>query len=391
MQHSALYAAFDRVPSAKGAAMHIAHSVSALERATGGVLLVCVADGELPPCEREGRLEVLRFGTGAPDFVSRIRVYQEGLASTLQAHRSNLALCHFRDPWSGIPILEAHGRWKTVYEVNGLPSIELPYRYPRLSVRTLERVRAMEAHCLAHADFILTPAATIAANLVARGVARKRITVIPNGADLVGQTARPAAAPPRYVIYFGALQPWQGVAHAIAALPLLADTGVALVICSSHPESVGLALKARAERLGVAGRIQWQYQLARDALAPWIAHALAALAPLTESARNLEQGCCPLKILEAMAAGTPVIASDLAPVRELVTHREHGLLVRAGRPEMLARAIRELDDCPALRKALGICAMKRVQANYTWEEIERRTEHWYRETVLAEGGLSCRA
>jgi glycosyltransferase involved in cell wall biosynthesis len=87
-----------------------------------------------------------------------------------------------------------------------------------------------------------------------------------------------------------------------------------------------------------------------------------------------------------MAAGTPVIASDIPPVRELVTHRKHGLLVRAGRPEPLARAIRELDDSPALRKSLGICARERVRANYTWEEIERRTERWYRQAVLTEGG-----
>ena len=80
-----------------------------------------------------------------------------------------------------------------------------------------------------------------------------------------------------------------------------------------------------------------------------------------------------------MAAGTPVIASDIAPVRELVTHRAHGLLVRAGRPGALARAIRELDDSPALRESLGICAVERVRANYTWEAIERRTERWYRD------------
>jgi glycosyltransferase involved in cell wall biosynthesis len=385
MRHNALYAAFDRVPSAKGAAMHIAHSMNALGRATGGALLVCAADGELPMSECEGSLEVRRFGAGGAGFVGRIRDYQAGLAATLQAHRKSLRLCHFRDPWSGIPILEACGSWKTVYEVNGLPSVELPYRYPRLTARTLERVRSMETQCLKHADFILTPAATIARNLEARGVGRERITVIPNGADLIERTGRPPGAPDRYVLYFGALQPWQGVVHAIAALPLLADTGLTLVICSAHPDSVGLALKERAEKLGVAARIVWRHELTRAELAPWIAHALAALAPLTESARNLEQGCCPLKVLEAMAAGTPVIASDIAPVRELVAHREHGLLVRAGRPELIARAIRELDDDPALRRALGICALERVRANYTWEAIERRTERWYRDAVLAQG------
>ena len=174
MRHSALYAAFDRVPSAKGAAIHIAHTVRALERAAGGALLVCAADGALPQREREGQLEVRRLGAGAPGFVSRVRAYQEGLAAAIETHRASLRLCHFRDPWSGMPILEARGRWQTVYEVNGLPSIELPYRYPRLAARTLERIRAMEAHCLERADFVLTPSATIADNLVQHRAARLR-------------------------------------------------------------------------------------------------------------------------------------------------------------------------------------------------------------------------
>ncbi|MGX2953608.1 glycosyltransferase [Shewanella sp. JL219SE-S6] len=51
------------------------------------------------------------------------------------------------------------------------------------------------------------------------------------------------------------------------------------------------------------------------------------MAPLTPCRRNMLQGCCPLKVLESMACGTAVIASDLPVIRELVTHEKHGLLV----------------------------------------------------------------
>jgi len=389
MLHRALYAAFDRVPSAKGAAIHIAHAVRALERAAGNTLLACVADGRLPEGEHEGGIEVMRLGAGAPDLVERVRAYRRGLAAVLEARRGSLRVCHFRDPWSGIPILEAHGqrgRFATVYEVNGLPSIEMPYRFPAIAARTLERIRAMEQRCLAEADHILTPSATLARNLericAGMGVAPARITVIPNGADRLKAGGRPHDAPRRYFLYFGALQPWQGVGAAIAALPRIADLGIALVICSSQPPAIGRALMARARRLGVAGRVHWRHELSREELAPWIAHAVASLAPLTETPRNLEQGCCPLKILESMAAGTPVIASDLAPVRELVAHGEHGLLVRAGRPELLGRAMRALADDPAARDAMGRRARERMRRDYTWAGIEQRLERWYRREVL---------
>ena len=395
MQHSALYAAFDRVPSAKGAAIHIAHAVQALERAAGNTLLACVADGRLPEGEREGGVEVMRLGAGAPDLVERVRAYRRSLAALLEAQRETLRVCQFRDPWSGIPILDARAgartRFATVYEVNGLPSIEMPYRFPAIAARTLERIAAMERRCLAEADHILTPSATLARNLericTDMGVSRERITVIPNGADLPpAALRRPRGAPQRYFLYFGALQPWQGVGAAIAALPRIADLGIALVICSSQPAAIGRALQARAQRLGVAKYVHWRHELTREQLAPWIAHAVASLAPLTETPRNLEQGCCPLKILESMAAGTPVIASDLAPVRELVAHGEHGLLVRAGRPELLGRAMRALADEPATRAAMGRRARTRIRRHYTWAGIEQRLERWYRGNVLGVPG-----
>ena len=391
MRHSALYAAFDRVPSAKGASIHIAHAVRALHRAAGNTLLACVADAHLPEAEREGGVEVMRLGAGAPDLVERVRLFRRSLALLLEAQRESLRVCHFRDPWSGIPVLEARGRGRarfaTVYEVNGLPSIELPYRFPAIAARTLERIAAMERRCLAEADHILTPSATLAGNLAAMGVAPERITMIPNGADLPpAELRRPKGAPKRYFLYFGALQPWQGVGAAIAALPRIADLGIPLVICSSQPARIGRALQARAQRLGVQQRVHWRHELTREALAPWIAHALASVAPLTETARNLEQGCCPLKILESMAAGTPVIASDLAPVRELVAHGEHGLLVRPGRPELLGRAMRALADEPAARAAMGRRARARMRRHYTWTGIEQRLERWYRGKVLGQRG-----
>lgn len=208
MRHRAVYAAFDRVPSAKGAAIHIAHAVRALGRAAGNTLLACVADGRLPEGEREGNVEVLRLGAGAPDLVERVRLFRRSLAAVLEAQRGSLRICHFRDPLSGIPILEAGGRgkggaWRTVYEVNGLPSIEMPYRFPSIPARTLDRIRAMERRCLAEADHILTPSATLARNLAricaGMGVAPARITVIPNGADLPSQSMRrPAGTPRKY-------------------------------------------------------------------------------------------------------------------------------------------------------------------------------------------------
>ena len=386
----ALYAAFDRVPTAKGASIHIAHMAGAMQRAFGGALVACLSGGVLPAVEREGTLEVRRLAAGHAHLVDRIAAWQAALGGLVRAHAGSLELCHFRDPWSGIPILDAGGAFRTVFEVNGLPSIEMPERYPAIAPHTVEKIRALERRCLREAERILVPAESLARNLARLGVDRGRITVVPNGADIPAPQPRPPSAPSRYVLYFGALQAWQGVGTAIAAMARLLDTDLSLVVCSSHPPRVGAALRARAARLGVAERVLWRHELPRDELAAWVEHAVATLAPIAETPRNLEQGCCPLKVLESMAAGTPVIASDLAPVRELVAHGEHGLLVRPGRPELLARAIRRLDDDAALREQLGRDARERVRAFYRWDAIEERVARWYLEPAAPRAALGGR-
>ena len=171
--------------------------------------------------------------------------------------------------------------------------------------------------------------------------------VIPNGADLPSP-AEPPDAPAEYLLYFGALQPWQGVDTALRALQRLP---VELVICASvHPRRAK-PLRKLAENLGVADRVHWHFALPEAELARFKQHARLSLAPLKDCSRNVVQGCSPLKILESMAAGVPVVASDLPPTRELIEDGVNGRLVAADRPGELARAIRVLLDHPERGRA----------------------------------------
>ena len=154
--------------------------------------------------------------------------------------------------------------------------------------------------------------------------------MIPNGADLPEPTPRPADAPERYLLYFGALQPWQGVDTALRALARLRDLDDLELVDLRLGRTARRAKPYRklAEKLEVADRVRWHFALPEDELAPWREHALLSLAPLRDCSRNAAQGCAPLKILESMASGMPVVASDLPAVRELIADGEHGRLSR---------------------------------------------------------------
>jgi glycosyltransferase involved in cell wall biosynthesis len=145
LRHQALSAAFDRFPSRKGSAVHIDRFARALfEQAGGGLLYVLGGDG-LPAYQREGGVEVVRCMRGAEHVLERAAGYRARLAALLDRLSPSLRLAHFRDPWSGVPIVEHPDRsYVAAYEVNGLPSVELPFLYPALPPAILERVAMLE-------------------------------------------------------------------------------------------------------------------------------------------------------------------------------------------------------------------------------------------------------
>jgi glycosyltransferase involved in cell wall biosynthesis len=384
LQHQALYASFDRFPSRKGSAVHIDRFARTLfQRAGGGLLYVLGGDG-LPPYQREGEVEVVRYSRASENYLERALGFSARLEALLDAEGASIRVAHFRDPWSGMAVGERD--LVRVYEVNGLPSVELPYLHPRIPPGTLERIAEVEQRCLDAADAIVVPSPVIAAALRRRGVAPERLHVIPNGADLPAATPRPLDAPDRYLLYFGALQPWQGLDTALRALARLSDLDdLHLVVCASVHRRKAKPYRKLAARLGVADRVHWRFALPEHELAPWREHALASLAPLRDCARNVAQGCAPLKVLESMASGVPVLASDLPVVRELMEDGGQGLLVPTDRPGELARAVRTLLDFPERCAAMGAAGRARVEERFTWSAAVAALDDLY--AVLQPGWI----
>lgn len=391
LPHRALYAAFDRFPSTKGAGVHIGHASGTLFDHAGGGLLYVLGGRGLPPYQLEdhaepagagrGPVEIVRFGDDRPNFLARATAFSSRLAALVDAHGGTLEIAHGRDPWGVRALLRPDRRHRVVYEVNSLPSIELPVAYPALGPATIGKLDALERHCAGRADAVVTVSEVLRERLVAGGVDPDRITLIPNGADVpTGSLPRPDDAPPGpYIAYVGALQRWQGVDVLLRAMTRLADLpDLRLVVLSATPEKRARPHRRLAARLGVDDRIDWRYGLRHDQVPAWLAHATLSVAPLTDCPRNVDQGCCPLKVLESMAAGTPVVASDLPVVRELLSDGEHGRLVPPDRPADLARAIRVLIEHPDRAAAMGVSAQSHVARHLTWRRADDALREVYR-------------
>ena len=355
---------FDNVPAPKGAATHIEAFARTLAGSFGGVDLVTVAAG----AECVARVERWPgvFHTELPavgvSLIDRVLCFRHYLSAWLAGRRFEAV--QFRSPFEGMAVVKHAERQRVVFEVNGLPSVELKYRYPEMvdDRELMRKLLAQEQACFKAADRIVTPSAVTREYLVSnRGVAAAKIDVIPNGVDLAVFRAGHTASDSFRLLYFGTLSAWQGVELGIRALQQAPAT---LTILGSGSDRQLDALWRLAAKLGVADRVQVLPAVSQAELVEYLHRSDGVLALLAPNDRNLEQGCCPLKILEAMAAGVPVIATDLPVVRELGPHM---LLVKPGSVDETAQAILRLSADREFALDLSRRARAHAEQNFTWE------------------------
>jgi glycosyltransferase involved in cell wall biosynthesis len=126
------------------------------------------------------------------------------------------------------------------------------------------------------------------------------------------------------------------------------------------------SLKARAAELGLAERVVFAGQR-RD-----VARVLAAMDVLAYP--SIEKDNCPLALLEAMAAGLPVVAFDIPGVRLVLEEPDDGLLVPVEDVPALAEGLRLLLTDEEQRRRMGAGARRRVEEAFSLDLHARRFE-----------------
>lgn len=382
------YISFDTVPAPKGAATHIEAFARALARQFGRLDLITAAAGAAvlaAEVERWPGVFHTELPANGASLIDRVLCFRRFLEFRIRC--APPAAVQFRSIFEGFPLLDLVPRPKLIFEVNGLPSIELKYRYPRVADdrELMEKMIAQERACMDAADRIVTPSAVTARFLAgSRGADGCKIRVIPNGIWLSSSAAeRPS--PPYPLLYFGTLSAWQGIDLAIRAVAQLrrapGTAPVHLTVLGSGNTRQRESLTRLAAKLGVASEVAILPPVERAELEGYLARSFAVLAPLAVNDRNVRQGCCPLKVLEGMAAGVPVIATDLPVTRELGEHGEHLLLVKPGSVDQLALAIERLAGDPELWSRLSRAGREHVSATYTWERAGESLGRVWREIL----------
>ncbi len=214
--------------------------------------------------------------------------------------------------------------------------------------------------------------------LIAMGVDPARIVLVGNSPEdpeaYLGRGSTPEDMRPyegRAVLLFvGILIGDRGVATAVRAMEYLKESHpeAVLVVVGDGPDRPRLEAECRSR--GLEASVAFLGWKPHELLPDYYACGAIGLLPFDDG-RHIRLTLAN-KLFDYMAAGLPVIASDLRPMRRVVEQCESGLMVEPESPEALAQAaVRMLDD-PALRRSMGEMGRRAVAERYNWQHDQRR-------------------
>lgn len=255
----------------------------------------------------------------------------------------------------GIPVVyEVRAFWEDAAVDHG-STTEGSLRY-RLSKR-------LETYALRRADHVFTICEGLRRDIVSRGIAAERVTVIPNAVDI--ETFAPGGIPDEalkaklglagatVVGFIGSFYAYEGLDLLLQALPALLQRRpeVRVLLVGGGPQDA--ALKAQAQALGVADKVVFTGRVPHAEVQRY--YDLVDVLAYPRHSMRLTELVTPLKPLEAMAQGRLLVASDVGGHKELIRHGETGWLFKADDARALADAVEGLlsqrERWPALRAA----------------------------------------
>jgi glycosyltransferase involved in cell wall biosynthesis len=251
------------------------------------------------------------------------------------------------------------------------------------------RTRALETDCMQAADLVVTLGEAMRDEIAERGVDPRDIVIVPNGVSAEFLRPLPDATQLRkdlgiregehVVGLVSSLVAHEGIGSLLEAVKILNDRGVPAraLIVGDGPERG--ALQRQAAQLGLdavfTGRVPMSR--VRDY------HAVLDVFVVPRTPDRVCQLVTPLKPVEAMASGLPVVVSAVKALGEVVRDKVTGLQVPPLDPGALADALQLLLEHPELRSELGGNAREQVARDRTWAHNAAR----YRDAYTRLGAL----
>lgn len=254
---------------------------------------------------------------------------------------------------------------------------------------TYDRRYATEARCMAAADAVVTLSESMRGDIIARGIDPATVVVVPNGVDAQAFAPRERRVDlveqwglrGRFVFgYVSNLDHFrEGHELLIEAAAHLRDAGIAATALIVGDGKRRAELEALAVERGVQDLVVFTGRVSHSEVLDYYALYDVFVVPrVDERAARL---VTPLKPFEAMAAGIPVVVSDLPALAEITGHGERGVAFRAGDATDLARVLADLREQPQVLANLRAAARRWVVEERSWASNGERYRALYADVL----------
>ncbi|RMG19926.1 MAG: glycosyltransferase, partial [Deltaproteobacteria bacterium] len=379
-----LLVTFDVVPDPTGSS---ARTTLILEGLTPyfDVDALAVKTPEHAHIERYRGARLLRVPVGTGDLRTRVEAFDRAVRRQLQSEEYEAI--HFTDPYGGFAACELRpqGGYKLIYEARAFPSVELRYTDPQLESdrRFLTKIRRQEIFCLMNSDIVIATNEVTVEYIASLGVPRDRIRMVGAMVDLdtFATPKVPRGEPCRFV-YLGSHASWQGLPSLLFGLRIAAQQiDLRCRIIGPTQGSWRKQLQDMVREFGLKGKVTIEPPIPHEDVPEVLAESDVGLAPLEKGDRNSTMGYAPVKIAEYLAAGRPVIATDLPIVRAMVEPNVTGLLYRPTDEEAMAECMVTLAKDPGLRARMGAEARRSAKTLFDAESHKAAFARLYQELV----------
>lgn len=266
-----------------------------------------------------------------------------------------------------------------VYDVRGFPEMSLATRFGGAGSELYRRRRAAETRCALQADAVITLSETMRAELLARGVDRDSVSVVPHSVDTDLLTpreppvdlARSYGLEGRFVIgCVTSLNEYEGMDVLLRALAeaRAEHPDLAALIVGDGPARG--SLQRLAAELGIADAVVFSGPVAHESVPDHL--ALLDLFALPRHDLEVCRAVTPLKPFEALAMGVPLVVSDLAALTEVARDSGAARVVPAGDHSALARTVLELASDRVARVELGTRAVAYARDRHSPATVAER-------------------
>ena len=245
--------------------------------------------------------------------------------------------------------------------------------------------RSLETRAIQRADHVFTICEGLRADIVARGIAASKVTVIPNAVDLASFKL---ASPPEPALlarlgltgdtvigFVGSFYAYEGLDLLLSALPQLLQVRPDIKVLLVGGGDQEAPLRQQAQRLGVADKVVFAGRVPHQEVHRY--YDLINVLAYPRHPMRLTELVTPLKPLEAMAQGQLFVASDVGGHKELVQHNKTGVLFKAGSADALAQSLLGLLDNPDLWPVLKANGRTFVEKERNWKNSVANYTHPY--------------